>query len=144
MCGCQGFGGGGGTPGVTVPAWTKIAVPHTWFQTGALTQNVNLFALPPGGLIHGVKLKTSIAFAGVGITGYFLSIGFLGALDDLMIEYSVTPAPANDLFAISQTWDSRNHGAISDVRIAARSTGANLSFSTAGQADVWLLISRPI
>ena len=143
MCGCNGFGGGG-NPGVNIPAWQKLSVVHTQFQTGGLTQNISLYALPAGGLIHGVKLKPSVAFAGAGITGYFLSIGFIGALDDLLIEYPVTAAVANDTFAISQTFDSRNHGAAVDVRIAARSTGANLNQSTAGAADIWLLISRPI
>jgi len=143
MCGCNGFGGGG-NPGVNVPGWQKFSVTHTQFQTAGLTQNILLYSLPAGGLIHGVKLKNTIAFAGAGITDYFLSLGFVGALDDLLIEYSVTPAPAADSFAIAQTFDSRNHSAAVDVRIAARSTGANLSASTAGAADIWLLISRPI
>lgn len=144
MCGCGGGFGGGGSAGVTVPAWKKFSVVHTQFQTAGLTQNILLYNLPAGGLIHGVKLKQSIAFAGAGITGYFLSLGFVGALDDLLIEYTVTPAPAADTFAISQTFDSRNHSAAVAVQIAARSTGANLSASTAGAADIWLLISRPI
>lgn len=143
MCGCNGFGGGG-NPGVNVPGWQKFSVVHTQFQTAGLTQNILLYNLPAGGLIHGVKLKQSIAFAGAGITGYFLSLGFVGALDDLLVEYPVNVAPANDTFAISQTFDSRNHAAAVAVRIAARSTGANLSASTAGAADIWLLISRPI
>jgi hypothetical protein len=142
---CCGFPGiGGATPGINIPLWTKLSVVHAQFQVAGLTQNISLFSLPAGGLIHGVKLKTSEAFAGVGITGYFLSIGFVGALDDLLIEYSVTPAVANDTFAIAQTFDSRDHGAAVDVRIAARSTGANLNQSTAGAADIWLLISGPI
>lgn len=129
---------------MTVPGWQKFSVVHTDFQVAGLTQNISLFSLPAAGLIHGVKLKNTVAFAGTGITGYFLSLGFVGALDDLLIEFSVTPAPANDSFAISQTFDSRNHGAAVDVRIAARATGANLDQSTAGAADIWLLISRPL
>lgn len=143
MCGCQGFGFGSGG-GIAIPAWQKFSVSHLDFQTAGLTQNISLYSLPAGGLIHGVKLKTSEAFAGAGITDYFLSLGFVGALDDLMIEYSVIPAVANDTFAIAQTFDSRNHGAAVDVRIAARAVGANLDQSTAGEADIWLLISRPI
>lgn len=143
MC-CGGFSGGGGTPGVNVPGWIKLSVAHTDFQVAALTQNILLYSLPAGGLVHGVKLKQTAAFAGIGITGYTLSLGFVGALDDLMVAYSVTPAPAADVFAIAQTFDSRNHSAAVDIRIAAVATGANLNQSTAGAADVWLLISRPI
>src|SRR5690606_15447082 len=80
MCGCNGFGGGG-NPGVNVPGWQKFSVTHTQFQTAGLTQNILLYSLPAGGLIHGVKLKNTIAFAGAGITDYFLSLGFVGALD---------------------------------------------------------------
>lgn len=143
MCICNGFGGSG-QAGITVPAWTKFSVVHTQFQTAGLTQNISLYNMPAGSLIHGVKLKSSIAWAGAGITDYFLSLGFVGALDDLLIEYSMIPAVAGDTFAIAQTFDSRNHGAAVDVRIAARSTGANLSASTAGAADIWLLLSRPL
>lgn len=139
---CGGYSSGGA--GVAVPGWQKFSVSHVDFQDAALVKDISLYSLPAAGLIHGVKLKTSEAFAGVGITDYSLSLGFVGALDDLLIDYSVTPAVANDTFAIAQTFDSRNHGAAVDVRIRATATGANLDQSTAGEADIWLLISRPL
>jgi len=140
-----GTSGGGGTPGENVPGWiTPITVQHTAFQTAGLTQDISLYTLPAGGLIHGVKLKQSVAFAGTGITSYSLSIGFVGALDDLLIDYPVDAAPADDLFAIAATFDSRNHAATVDVRIRATAVGANLDQSTAGTAQIWLLVSRPV
>lgn len=142
--GCCGWGtGGGGTPGVDVPGWLKLSVVHTQFQVAALTQNISLYSLPAGGLIHGVKLKQSVAFAGAGITSYSLALGFVGALDDLLIDYPVNVGPAADVFAISATFDSRDHSAPVDVRIRATAVGVNLDQSTAGAADIWLLISRP-
>lgn len=141
---CCGFGSGGGAPGVDVPGWFRFSVTHLDFQAAALVQDISLTSLAAGGFVHGVKLKQSIAFAGTGITSYSLALGFVGALDDLLIDYPVNVAPANDTFAIAATFDSRNHAAAVDIRIRATAVGANLDQSTAGAADIWLLLSRAI
>ena len=146
-CGANGFQGlptpSPANPG-SFPYWFEFCFSHTDFQAAALTNSIVAYSLPAGGFIHGVKLKHSIAFAGTGITGYDLEVGFSGALDDLLIAYPVDTAPANDTFAISQTFDSRNHGAATDVLLTAISTGANLDQSTAGDVCLWLLVSKAV
>jgi len=137
---CCGFGGGGGG---AVPAWyPAFTITHIQFQAAALTNDISLYALPRGGIIHGVKLKHSVLWDGPGITEYWLSVGFVGDLQALLIEYDVESTPVgNTEFAISQTFDSRNHGATTDIRVGARAVGANLNASTQGTAQVWLLLS---
>lgn len=144
MCGC-GWGNGGGGPGTNIPAWTKFSVTHTQLQAAALTNDIQLFSLEPGGIIHGIKLKHSVTFDGPAITDYFLSIGIAGALQDLLNEYDVeNNAVANDNFALASLLESYNHAVAASIRIAARSVGANLSTSTQGQADIWVLLSRAV
>ena len=137
---CCGFGFGGGAG---VPAWLPpITLTHVQFQAAVLTNNILVYSLPAAGIIHGVKLKHSVLWDGPAITEYWLSVGFLGDLQALLIEYDVesTPVGATE-FAISQTFDSRNHSAVTDVKVGARSVGANLDTSTQGTAQLWLLVS---
>lgn len=130
--------------GTIIPAWTSIDLSHTQFQTAALTRSIVVYQLPAGGIIHGVKLKHSVTFDGPAITEYWLSVGFLGDTQALLIEYDVeSTAVANDNFAIAQTFDSRNHAAATDVYVSARSVGNNLNTSQQGTAKLWLLVSAP-
>lgn len=125
-----------------VPYWFKFPITHTDLQAAALVNNIELYSMPAGGLIHGAKLKQSVTFAGVGITSYDISIGFAGELEALLPLYPVDVAPANDVFAIAHNFDSRNHGAAVSVRVNAISVGADLDQSTAGTADIWLCVSE--
>lgn len=119
--------------------WHKFTVTHTQLQAAALSNDIEIASLAPGEIIHGVKLKHSALFTGPAITNYFLSLGFAGGLQDLLIEYDVkTTAVGDTNFAVAHTFDTRNHAAAVSVRIAARSVGANLSTSTGGSVDVWL------
>lgn len=143
MGGCCGFGDGGGAG---VPTWQNpINITHTELQAAALTNSVIKYTLPPAGIIHGVKLKHSVTFLGGAITEYNLSVGFLGLLQALLIEYNVLgTAVAADNFALAGTFDSRNHSANTSVYVAARSVGANLNASTQGLAQLWILVSRAL
>lgn len=140
---CCGFGFGAGG---MVPAWiSPITFTHTQLQAAALTNSLLVYSLPAGGIIHGVKLKHSITFDGPAITEYWVSVGFAGDLQALLIEYDVESTPVgNDQFAISQTFDSRNHAAATSIFVGARSVGANLNTSTQGTAQLWLLVSFPL
>jgi len=138
--GCCGFGGGGGG---NVPQWLPpITITHVQFQAAALVNDISVYSLPAAGIIHGVKLKHSVLWDGPAITEYWLGVGFAGDLQALLIEYDVESTPVgNAEFAISQVFDSRNHAAATDVRMRARSVGANLNTSTQGTAQLWLMVS---
>lgn len=140
---CCGFGGAGGG---FVPAWlSPIAISHTQFQTAGLTNSITVYTLPAGGVIHGVKLKHSVTFDGPAITEYWLSLGFAGETQALLIEYDVESTPvAADNFALSQVFDSRNHSAPVNVIMSARSVGNLLNTSQQGTAQLWLMVSFPI
>lgn len=61
----------------------------------------------------------------------------------MLIEYDVESiAVGSNNFAISQTFDSRDHNDVVNVLVTGRSVGANLNTSTQGTAEVWLLVSK--
>ncbi len=140
---CCGFGFGGGG---LVPTWlSPITILHTQLQAAALTNSFLVYSLPAGGIIHGLKLKHSVLFDGPAITEYWLSVGFAGDLQALLIEYDVESTPVgNTEFAISSVFDSRNHAAATSVFVGARAVGANLNTSTQGTAQLWLMVSFPL
>lgn len=126
------------------PTWIKFSKTHTDLQAAATTNNIELYSMPAGGVISGVKVKHSVQFAGTGITQYDVSLGIAGTLEQFAPKFTVSVAVGNTAFQIVNTVDSENHGAVVSVRLAAYSTGANLSASTAGTVEIWLLLSKAV
>jgi hypothetical protein len=132
-----------GTKGIpAAPGWTKYTVTHTQLQTAALTNNITLFTLGAKEVLQGMVVKSSIAFAGTSITAYDISIGIAGTLDKYLGTYdafaAVADANAQTLAAMNAV-ESFSGGTA--IKIAATATGNNLSASTAGSIDVWVLKS---
>lgn len=129
---------------LTVPRWKKVgdAISHTDFQAAAETENYSLFTLPGGGIIQGVKLKASEAFAGAGITSYKLSVGIVGALTKYSAPYDVLQAVAVGEFGFYHEQGAETHDpAGTGIVVNAVSEGADLDQSSAGTLDVWVLYS---
>lgn len=115
----------------------KITITHTEFQTAGLTFNKTLWALPAGAIVIGSRLKASATWQGGAIANYYLSIGISGALQQIMTEYdAMNIVIGNTEYAESFLFESFNYGASVDLKVAARSVGANLSASTQGTALV--------
>lgn len=121
--------------------WTKYTATHTALQAAAMANDIELLSLPAGGIIHGVKIKHSVLFAGTGITDYKVSVGIVGTLAKYASAFDVDTAVSNTNFQLSTTIGSENHGAATSIRLAATTTGANLDQSTGGSVDVWVLTS---
>jgi hypothetical protein len=126
------------------PTWVKATRTHLDFQAASMAHDIELFSLPAGGVIHAVKLKHSVAFAGTGISDYDISIGIAGDLDKYAPAFDVDNAPGDSNFSLSSILGSENHAAPTSIRIEADSAGANLDQSTAGSIDCWVLVSVAI
>lgn len=125
------------------PMWVKVgvAIPFQIFQTAATTINVNLFTLPIGGIIHGVKIKHSTAFAGTSITAVTLSVGIAGTVAKYASAFDVFQAVSGTAFQLSNTFGAESMTATTQMTATMTSTGANLSSLTAGTVDIWALMS---
>ncbi len=123
------------------PIWTKYTVSHTAFQTAATTNDIALFTLPIKGMIQQVVIKQSTQFAGTGITGYTVSVGIASNFIKYTAAYNVAQAVSDTARSITQSNDIESFTGTTSIRIQAVSTGANLSQSTAGSVDVWVMTS---
>lgn len=128
--------------GIQPPSWIKIVKSHTDFQAASLSNDIEIFSMPAGGMIHGVVTKQSVQFSGTGIVTYTLSVGIAGNLTKYAVPFAVDTAPSNTNFQQTGTYYCENWGAVTSVRSQAISTGANLDQSTAGTVSFFLLISQ--
>lgn len=126
------------------PVWTKVTIPYTSFSTAATTNSITLLSLVAGGIIHGVKIKHSTAFAGTGITAMTVSVGVTGTVNKYASPFDVFQAVSNTTFQLSNVVGSENHGAATTILITGTSTGGNLSALTQGSVDVWVLMSKAV
>lgn len=125
-----------------VPFWRKYTVTHSQFQAAGMSNSVELFVLPAGGIVHAVKIKPSILFAGTGITDYKVSVGITGNLTKYAAAFDVDAAVSDTNFQLSTTVGGETHAAAgTSIKAAATTTGANLDQSTAGSVDIWVLWS---
>ena len=121
--------------------WTKYTVSYSDLSAAATTNDVELFSLPAGGVIHGVKIKHSTAFSGGAISAFTVSVGITGTLAKYASAFDVFQVVANTTQQISSTVGTENHGAATSIKIEATSTGANIDQATAGSVDVWVMWS---
>jgi len=137
--------GGVVLPTNAMPYWRKYSVPYTQLVAAALTADMELFVLPAGGVVHGVKVKASAAFTGTGIATLTVSVGIAGTLAKYSAAFDVMAAPSDTnllLTLASGTPTPETHASSGkSIRIAATATGANLDQMTAGSVDVWVLWS---
>jgi len=88
------------TVGGRTPFFRKITKTFTNLALGALTNDIELFQLPAGGLIQALKLKHSAAFTGGTISAYTLSIGITGTLAKYMDAQNVFQAPSDAVLRV--------------------------------------------
>lgn len=142
-CGCDGFGLGAGTPAAPSPVPTWFPCMAFTFATftpfAALTGDVEIWSMPAKAMILGAVIKTSVAFAGPGVTGITLSVGIVGNLAKVLSPFDAFAAVSATNFGTAQTLDLENFGAATSIRLAAIAAGANLSNLTAGAGCLYLL-----
>lgn len=143
--GTIGIAGGTPTNPTAVPTWMRFTFTHAQLQAAALTNDFEIYSAPVRVNILGCILKHTTTFAGTGITDYKISVGITGALACYLSLFDVDTATANTKptgYAEGYTGDQFGFAAVTSVRVAAISVGANLSASTAGAGTLWLLTSR--
>ncbi len=125
-----------------VPTWIEYTVTHTMLQLAALNNDIELFSLPAGYVIHAVKIKHSVAFAGTGITGYTLSLGIVGNLTKYTSAFDVFQVVGGTIQQLSDTVQTENNDVGTSIRLAATSVDANLDQSTTGTVKIKVLVSN--
>lgn len=129
-----------------VPQWVKVgnAISHTAFQTAATTQSITLFSLVPAGVIHAIKIKHSVSFAGGAIASYTIQVGIGGTLNKYASAFDVFQGGSATAFQLTSVVGSENNTVATNILVTATSTGANLNASTQGNVDIWALLSKAL
>ena len=78
-----------------VPRWIKVTKTYTDLAAASLTNNIEVYSLPAGNVIHATKLKHSASFTGGTIASYTLSVGITGNLVKYLMAFDVFQAPSN-------------------------------------------------
>jgi hypothetical protein len=132
--------------GTPVPRWQKFTVTFAQLAAAATSNSATLFTLPPGGIVHGAKIKHSEEFSGGAISAYTLSVGITGNLTKYTDAFDVFQAPGDAVLAIGdKDMKAETHeGGGTAVLVAAVSTSADLDQADQGAANVWVLWSQAI
>lgn len=122
------------------PRWIPIDVDYTDFSAAATTNNVEIYSLAAGSIIHAVIVRTTTPFTGGAISAYTLSVGITGTATKYSAAADVFAGTQEDQLAsalIPESWT-----AATSIKGFATSTTANLSAATAGAATIYLLVSE--
>ena len=125
----------------SVPQWVKVTKTFTDLSFAGTTNDIQVYSLPAGGIIMGVKIKHSTAFSGGSISAYTVSVGISTNFTKYASAFDVFQAVSGTTFQLTDSFGSEDHGAATSIRLQAISTGGNLSTATAGSVDVWILVS---
>lgn len=139
--------GGGGADDPTSPRWTKYIINLSDFTAAAITEDIELFQLAMGQMIHEVIIHPTTQFALSGASDYKLSVGISGNLTKYCANFDVDTAPSTTNF-YTETQSDPTPEAISigldsptSIRVRATSVGANLNAGGTGQASIYVLTS---
>lgn len=124
------------------PKWIKITKSYTDFAVASLTNDIEIYSLPAGAVIHGVIIKTTQAFTGGLITAYTLSVGITGNLVKYASAFNVLQAVSDTTFQLSNNISVENWGSTTSIRASAISITANLDAATTGSVEIYLLVSK--
>lgn len=99
--------------------------------------------MPAKHVIHGVIVRHTAAFSGPGITDYKVSVGLAAPLlEKYLLKFDVDTAPSGTNVGNGGPYlELNNYGAVTSLRLAAYSTGANLSAATAGALSLCVYYS---
>jgi len=124
---------------------TQFSLQHSAFQTGSTTNDVQLFSLLAGWELDTVTILHTARFLGGLISAYTLSVGILGDLTKYAPAHDVFQNVSSTVFGgPTVTNDIENSGAAASIRIAAVSTGADLSATVSGQVIVAVTMHQSI
>ena len=131
---------------VNVPRWNKyeIAFDDDDLDIAATTVGIVLRALPTGGIIHGVRIKHTEAFAATALTAATVEIGVSADTDMYCDPFDVFQVVADATFILNTVVYADDISATvggTDIFAAVVLAGANCDALTAGNVEIWLLES---
>jgi hypothetical protein len=123
----------------SIPQWKKITKSYSDFSTGALTNTIDLIALPAKAIITGCVVKHSTLFSGGLIATYTISVGITGTLAKYAVAFDVNQAVSATASGVN-ILSGFEYGATT-IKATAVSTVGQLNAATQGSVDIYLKVS---
>ena len=132
----------GGTPTLdAIGRWFKVVVSALDFTAAAVEESIDLFQLPPGGIVEAIKAKHSVAFAGGAITAYTVEVGSAALTQKYMSAFDVFSAPSPTNHKVATSGDEESHTVATPIKVTGKSTGGDVVDATAGTVEIWIKAS---
>jgi hypothetical protein len=124
------------------PTWIQVDKTYADWATAGLTNNLEVYSLPAGAIIHAAIIRPTTNFSGGAISDYDITLGITGTETKYCAGADVdsgTQANATNAALIPESWT-----AATSIKAFATSVGANLSAATAGAVSFYLLVSETV
>jgi len=127
----------------TVIRWDKVTKSYSDFSAASLSNDIEIYLLPEGSVIHGVVIKHSTSFSGGLIASYTISVGIIGNLSKYAPSFSVSQAVSDTAFQATSCFYLENWGSSKSVRANAVSLIGLLNADTQGEVEFYIGVSQP-
>jgi hypothetical protein len=130
-----------------VPRWTKTVIGFAAVAAlGGANGQVTLFTLPDGGVVHAVKVMSTVQWAGGSVSALVGDVGTAGTANKYSSNYNMWAAPATDNYDLEFITGGEEHtvagtGSGTALKLKVTATGDTLDHLTAGSVSVWVLWS---
>jgi len=125
-----------------VPRWVKYTHTYADFPTAATTSaDDTVVSLGDGAVVHAVKVITTTAFVGTGVTACTVDVGLTSSAPTEYINLKSVFALTTTAGWEYSTLDFLTENGSTSVLVRIICTSANCSALTAGSFDVWVLQS---
>lgn len=118
--------------------WYQYSYSFADLAAASLTNDIELFSLPGGGVIHDLIMTHTVPFSGGGISAYSVSVGIASDLKKYALPYDVFQAAGSGIGDSSNALGFEDKTNPTSIRLAATSVGANLNAATAGQLTIFV------
>lgn len=125
----------------TIPYTDLTGTASTALTTNLLANpsvgNTTAFQIPQAGVVQGVKVHPTVAFAGTLVSAMTVSVGVTGTTTALTSAYDIFQAVSNTVVQETALFKSTTIAPIT-VTVTFTATGANLTALTAGSVDIYI------
>jgi hypothetical protein len=125
------------------PQWRKYTIDYNDVSADDVKKSINLEVFGPRSIIHSVCIKPTVEFAGGTITAVTAEVGYPSGDTDKYLAAYTLGTPGDDVFQLTNNGgDIITFSSPIPLSVTVKSTGGNLDTLTAGEFNVWILISR--
>lgn len=125
------------------PEWHCVTRSYTDFTAEDTSDTDTIFTLPPGGVIHAVKIRHKEAFSGASISAAVVDVGVSGTANKYGTQLDVFQGVSATAMSIKSTIGTQNNNLNTAIIATLTLTDGNCSELESGIVQFWILWSQP-